>query len=136
MRKMSFVSHGPALRLRMIYHSTQTHPCYCLYSSARGEIHLRKFRIDRHLIDRYYRPLYQYYFTRDQELLRLTSTSPEQERPSYLINMKKQIIFLLQYHQQIPEWFDSKTNLIVFRWIDQQWKTENPQLIEDIDHSA
>ena len=131
-RKMSFIDHGPGIRLRMICHSITQHPCHCLYSSSQGDIHLPRFHIEGNLVDRYFRPLHRYYFNKDKELLRLTSTSPEQERATYLNNMKKTILFVLTYHQQLPQWFDSSTNSIVFYRFDQQWKTNNPHVIEDI----
>ena len=107
-RKMNFVSFGPAFRLRMVYHSVSSHPCLCIYSSFKGEISVPKFQIERNIVERYYRPLYSNYFHKDDELLRLTSTSPKQERPSYLFNMKKTIVFILTFSTKISEFFDEK----------------------------
>jgi len=89
LRKMNFIDFGPAFRLRTIYQSTDHHCAWCIYTSSKGIIEIKKFQIDKNLIKAYYRQLYKYYFHNDQQLLAMTSTSPEQERISYVTNVKK-----------------------------------------------
>lgn len=133
-RKMNFIDYGPAFRLRTVYLSVDHDHCaWCIYSSLKGTITISKFTIDRNLIDRYYGRLYRNYFHNDKQLLSMTSTSPEQERPSYIINMKKTILYILKYSKEIPEWFDQQTHSIVYYRLNNKWITDNTKIVEDIE---
>ncbi|CAF3984427.1 unnamed protein product [Adineta steineri] len=131
--KMNFIDYGPAFRLRSVYLSVDNHIAWCIYSSLKGTVTLKEFFIDRNLIRRYYQPLYMYYFSDDQKLLSMTSTSPEQERSSYLLHMKKTIVYILKYSKEISEWFDKQTHSIVYYRLNDKWITDNKNIIEDIE---
>ena len=133
LRKIQFIDYGPAFRLRSVYLSTHTHCAWCIYSSLKGIISLKIFQIDKDIIDRYYGRLYKYYFHNDQQLLLMTSTSPKQERLSYIINMKKNILYLLKYYKEITDWFDKQTQSIIYYRLDNKWKTDNTKIVEDIE---
>ena len=132
LRKMSFVDYGPAFRLRMVHQSTGHHPACCLYSSSHGTVQIKRFQIDRDTIERYYRRLHKYYFRDDQRLLAMTSTSPKQERSTYVENMKKTILYILKYHEQLPEWFDPDTRSLVYRRANGRWITDNDRVVDDV----
>jgi len=131
LRKMNFIDYGPAFRLRTVYQSTDHHCAWCIYTSLKGIITIKKFHIDKNLIERYYLPLYKYYFYNDQQLLKMTSTSPEQERVSYIINMKKTILYILKYYKELSEWFDKQTQSIIYYRLNDKWITDNTKLVED-----
>jgi hypothetical protein len=132
MRKMSFIDYGPAFHLRAIQQSTGDSCAYCIYSSLQGQIRLERFDIDHQLVD-FYRRLQKSYFQDDQRLLALTSTSPEQERSTYLSNMKKTIVYILKYYQQIPIWFNNRNHAIVYDRVDDQWITNDSHVIDNIE---
>lgn len=131
-RKMSFIDNGPAFRLRSVYQSMTHGPAYCIYSSIQGTITIKCFDVDKSSIERYYLPLYKHYFYDDTMLLSATSTSPAQERPSFIINMKKTVMYILKYAKEIPKWFDKNTKSIIYNWLDNKWTTENKEIIDDI----
>lgn len=134
LRKMNFINFGPAFRLRSVYLSVHHYHAWCIYSSSIGSITLKQFSIDRNIIERHYKPLYQYYFHDNEKLLNFTSTSPRQERPSYLLHMRKTILFILKYANEFAQWFDPQTHSIVYyRSNDGQWKTDNEKIVEDIE---
>jgi len=133
LRKMNFIDYGPAYRLRTVYQSTDNHCAWCIYTSLKGRIIIKKFQIDPYVIEHYYRRLYKYYFHNAQQLLLMTSTSPEQERISYIINMKKTILFILKYYKELPEWFDKQTHSIIYYRFNDKWITDNTKIIEDIE---
>jgi hypothetical protein len=133
LRKMNFIDFGPAFRLRTVYQSTDHHCAWCVYTSSKGTVTLKKFHIEKDLIERYYGRLYKYYFHNDQQLLTMTSTSPDQERSSYVINMKKMILYILKYYKELPEWFDKQTHSIIYYRIDQKWTTDNQKIVEDVE---
>jgi hypothetical protein len=132
-RKMKFIDYGPAIRLRMVYLSTNSNCAFCIYSSRKGIITIKKFRIDKYAIDNYYRRLHKYYFHDNQRLLDMTSTSPAQERETYIINMKKNILYILTYHEQLPEWFDKQTNEIIYYRSNDKWITDNKMIVDDVE---
>ena len=133
LRKMNFIDFGPGILLRMVYQSLDSHCAWCLYTSSKGTITIKQFPIDRDIIERYYNRLHKYYFHDDQQLLKMTSTSPAQERPSYLINMKKLILFILKYWRELPGWFDEQTHSIVYYRSNKKWITDNQKIVEDIE---
>jgi hypothetical protein len=133
LRKMNFIDFGPGFRLRTVYQSIHSHCAWCVYSSLNRIITIKQFPIDRNIIERYYKRLYKYYFHDDQQLLKMTSTSPEQERPSYLLNMKKVILYILKYSNELPQWFDKQTHSIVYYRFNDKWKTDNTNIVEDIE---
>jgi hypothetical protein len=133
LRKMNFIDYGPAFRLRTVYQSTNSHCSWCIYTSLKGNITIKKFQIDKNIIENYYGHLYKYYFHNDQQLLKMTSTSPEQERNSYIINMKKTILYVIKYYKEIPEWFDRQTNFIIYYRVNDKWITDNTKIVEDIE---
>ena len=132
-RKMSFIDNGPAFRLRALYLSLDDHCAWCVYSSLKGCITIKQFYVDKNLIESYYRRLYKYYFHDDQQLLKMTSTSPAQERASYVINMKKNILYILKYYKELSEWFDKQTHSIVYYRLNDKWITDNAKIVEDVD---
>jgi len=132
-RKMNFIDYGPAFRLRSMYLSVNNHCAWCIYSSLKGRITIKKFTIDKNVIDSYYGRLYKYYFHNNQQLLKVTSTSPAQERPSYIIQMKKTILYILKYSKELPEWFDNQTHSIVYYWLNNKWITDNTKIVEDVE---
>ena len=130
---MDFVNYGPAFLLRNAYLSATNDYAWCIYSSLKPTVKIKKFQMNRNLIEYYFRPLYTYYFHDDQKLLDKTSTSPKQERPSYLINMKKIVLYILKYYEVFSEWFDQRTELIVFYWSNNKWTTDNTKIVDDIE---
>ena len=132
-RRMRFKEFGPAFRLRSVYHSVHSHSSYCLYSSIRARIVLKRFQIERNLVEQYFRRLHKYCFHDEPRLLTLTSTSPVQERPTYVGGMKKTILYVLKYHSQLPQWFDQRTQEIVFEYSEQKWRASNPHVVEEIE---
>ncbi|CAF1046940.1 unnamed protein product [Rotaria sordida] len=132
-RQMDFIDNGPAFRLRTVYQSANSHIASCIYSSLKGTITIEKFDIDKQFIKHYYKPLYEQYFHNDQQLLKMTSTSPEQERKSYLINMKKTILYILKYYKDISKWFDEQTHSIIYYRLNDRWITDNKKIIDDIE---
>ncbi|UJR22063.1 hypothetical protein I4U23_025131 [Adineta vaga] len=132
-RKMNFIDFGPAFRLRSVYLSVHTHCAWCIYSSLQGIVTIKEFSIDKNIVKRYYEPLYLYYFYNDQKLLSMTSTSPEQERSSYLTHIKKNILFILKYFKELSEWFDKQTHSIVYYRLNEKWITNNTNVIEDVE---
>ena len=48
---------------------------------------IKEFYVDKNLIESYFGRLHRYYFHTYQLLLKVTSTSPAQERASHVINM-------------------------------------------------
>jgi len=133
LRKMNFIDFGPAFRLRTTYQSVDDHCAWCVYTSLKGLIIIKKFSIDRNIIENYYKRLYKYYFHNDQQLLTMTSTSPEQERPSYILNMKKTTLYILKYSNELSEWFDKQTHSIVYYRLNDKWITDNTKIVEDIE---
>ncbi len=85
---MSFIDNGSASRLRAIYLSLDDHCAWCVYSSLKGCIIIKEFYVDKNVVESYYGRLYKYYFHNDQQLLKMTSTSPAQERATFVINTK------------------------------------------------
>ena len=132
-RKMNFIDYGPAFRLRTVYQSIDSHCSWCIYTSLKGNIIIKKFQINKNLIENYYGRLYKYYFHNDQQLLTMTSTSPEQERNSYIINMKKTILYIIKYYKEIPEWFDKQTHSIIYYRLNNKWITDNTKIVEDVE---
>ena len=132
-RKMNFSDFGPAFRLRSVYLSVANHSAYCIYSSRIGTIMISQFSVDRNLVKQYYRLLYLYYFHNDQKLLSMTSTSPKQERPSYLNQMKKTILYILKYSKVLPDWFDKQTHSIVYYRSNGHWVTDNKNVVDDVE---
>ncbi len=132
-RKMNFIDNGPAFRLRAIYLSLDDHCAWCVYSSLKGRIIIKEFYVDKNLIESYYGRLYKYYFHNDQQLLKMTSTSPAQERASYVIHMKKNILYILKYYKELSEWFDKQTHSIVYYRSNDKWITDNTKIVEDVD---
>lgn len=133
LRKMNFINFGPAFRLRSVYLSVSSDSAGCIYTSSKGSIAIKQFSINRYVIDRYYQRLYKNYFHDDELFLKNTSTSPIQERPSYLPHMRKTVLYILKYAEQIPQWFDPQTHSIVYYRSNNQWMTDNRQIIEDIE---
>ena len=134
LRKMNFIDFGPAFRLRSIYLSVHSYPAWCIYTSSKGSITIKQFSIDRDIVERHYKPLKKYYFHNDEQLLHFTSTSPLQERPSYVPHMKKTILYILKYAHELSQWFDPQTQSIVYyRSNDGQWETDNRRIVEDVE---
>lgn len=130
---MNFIDYGPGFLLRSLYQSVDTHCAWCIYTSLKGIIKIKKFEIEKNLVERYFGRLYKYYFHDDQQLLLMTSTSPEQERKSYVTNMKKNILFILKYYKEIPEWFDKQTDSIIYYRSNNKWITDSTKVIENIE---
>src|SRR5690349_10182752 len=55
LRKMNFINYGPAFRLRTVYQSTDSHCAWCIYTSLKGIIEIKRFYIDKNLIEQYYK---------------------------------------------------------------------------------
>jgi hypothetical protein len=130
---MNFIDTGPAFNLRTAYLSLHHHCAWCVYSSLKRQITIQQFHIDKNAVESYYKRLYKYYFHDDQQLLKMTSTSPEQERASYVTNTKKNILYILKYYKEIPEWFDRQTHSIVYYRLNDKWITDNTKIVEDIE---
>lgn len=133
LRKMNFIDFGPVFRLRSVYLAVSSDSAWCIYTSSKGSIAIEQFSINSNIVERYYKRLYKYYFHNDELLLKNTSTSPAQERPSYLSHMKKTILYILKYAEHIPQWFDPQTHSIVYYRSNNQWITDNRKIIEEIE---
>ncbi|CAF2122028.1 unnamed protein product [Rotaria magnacalcarata] len=132
-RKMNFIDNGPAFRLRTVYQSANCEKAWCIYSSLKRTIEIKRFFIKESAVERFYKPLYRYYFHDDQQLLAVTSTSPAQELESYIINMKKTTLYILKYYKVLPEWFDKETHSIVYYRFNDTWKTDNKNIVDDVE---
>ncbi|CAF1064405.1 unnamed protein product [Rotaria sp. Silwood1] len=132
-RKMVFIDNGPGFRLRTVYQTADSHPAWCIYSSLEGKLTIKKFDIDRNSVVPYYKHLYKYFFHNNQQLLAMTSTSPEQERDTFIKNMKKTILYIITYYKDIPKWFDEQTHSIIYYHSNDEWITDNKKIIDDIE---
>ncbi|CAF0936101.1 unnamed protein product [Didymodactylos carnosus] len=127
LKKMTFIDNGPGSCLRSLRGSEYSLPLLCVYSSLNGYIFIDKFSVNSTHYQQY-RYLYDYYYSNDKSLLKVTSTSPEQERPSYLKMMRNKIVYILKYYQQIDKWFDNETSSIIYKKdpSTHQWITNSP----------
>jgi len=134
---MTFIDYGPGVRLRLVRSSTCSLPVPCIYSSSNGCITIERFSFDSNSrVYGYYEYLYKSCFKDDKQLTMMTSTSPEQERPTFVKNMKKTIKYVLSYHQLISEWFQNNDKIMYKKESSllspPKWTTASP-VIEDID---